>query len=33
MKWLLNLWKRIKGEGQIANPLSRLVERDDVIED
>jgi hypothetical protein len=32
MSWILNLWNRLKGRGQFANPLARLVERDDVPE-
>jgi hypothetical protein len=26
MNWLINIWNRIQGKGQIANPLARLVE-------
>jgi hypothetical protein len=28
MSWILNLWNRLKGRGQFANPLARLVEKD-----
>jgi hypothetical protein len=29
LNWWRELLNRIKGRGEIANPLSRLVERDD----